>query len=403
MNKRYMPWLVGGGCLLLTASLVFSVVIGLLLSNGAVSLGRAGEENNAPPAREEQAAIPTPTVGEPLAGEEPFAPTQQISADTFNGLYQQLHPGVVNIQVLVESLGEGAGSGFVYDDQGYIVTNNHVIAGASRVIVTFYDGFETEAQVIGTDEYSDLAVIQVDELPEGTHPLPLGDSTQVQPGEWVVAIGNPFGLGGSMSVGIVSAVGRSISSGVAAFDIPEAIQTDAAINPGNSGGPLLNMQGEVIGVNAQIATSGVAANAGVGFAIPARAVAQVVPSLIRDGSYVWPWLGVRGNSIDLFTAQANQLERQQGAYIHYIEPDGPAAQAGLQGSTETRLVQGLEVPVGGDVIIAVDGRPIRDFTDLLAEIAYKQPNDTVEFTILRNGEERTVTATLAPRPSTITP
>ncbi|NLG49011.1 MAG: PDZ domain-containing protein [Chloroflexi bacterium] len=402
MNRRYVPWLVGGGCLLLTASLVFLVVIGLLLTNRTASSGTPNQ-GNPPSAQQEEAIIPTATPRPPSGNDSPFAPTQQLSADTFNALYQELHPGVVNIQVLVQSFGEGAGSGFIYDDQGHIVTNNHVIAGASRVIVTFYDGSETEARIIGTDEYSDLAVIQVDELPDGTHPLPLGDSTQVKPGEWVLAIGNPFGLGGSMSVGIVSAVGRSIASGVTAFDIPEAIQTDAAINPGNSGGPLLNMRGEVIGVNAQIATSGVAANAGVGFAIPARAVQQVIPALIRGGSYQWPWLGIRGNSVDLFTAEANQLEKQRGAYVHYVEPNGPAEQAGLQGSTETRLTEGLEVPVGGDVIIAIDGREIRNFADLLAEVAYKSPDETVELTILRNGQERTVTATLAPRPSTITP
>ena len=416
MNRRYVPWLIAGGCLLLIAALVFIVAIGLLFSNrlGIIGNGRAGQTLS-PNAIATQVAIPSATSSNPIQedtskpGQVTQAPPEssqvaQIPSGSFNTLYQQLYPGVVNIRVFSQSAGEGAGSGFVYDKQGHIVTNNHVVAGADRVTVTFYNGFEAEAEVIGTDAYSDLAVLQVKDIPDGVHPLTLGDSTKVQPGEWAIAIGNPFALGGSMTVGIVSAVGRTISSGVTSFDIPEAIQTDAAINPGNSGGPLLNMQGQVIGVNAQIATGGLAAaNAGVGFAIPTHVVDHVIPTLISKGSFQWPWLGVRGNSVDLFITQANHLENQQGSYIHYVEPQGPADRAGLQGSSGTQTIDGLNVPVGGDVIIAADGKPIKDFADLLVTVAFHSPNDTIQLTVIRDGQQRTITATLAPRPSSSAP
>ncbi|RPI32307.1 MAG: 2-alkenal reductase, partial [Chloroflexota bacterium] len=226
-----------------------------------------------------QSAIPTLTL--PAPGEEPAptlaAPEQPIPGTGQSSLvdiYNQYNPGVVNITVyLTQSglAGAGAGSGFILSEDGYIVTNDHVVSGADSVTIIFYDGHEAEAQIVGTDEDSDLAVLKVDALPEGTHPLTLGDSDQVQVGEWVVAIGNPFGrLGNSMSVGIVSAIGRDIPAGATNYRIPQAIQTDAAINPGNSGGPLLNMRGEVIGVNAQIVTGGAEVNSGVGFAIPSN-------------------------------------------------------------------------------------------------------------------------------------
>src|SRR5690606_9896833 len=205
-------------------------------------------------------------------------------------LYDQLNPGVVSIQTFVEGSfggqgqGLGAGSGFILDEAGHIVTNNHVVAGAAQITVKYFNDLEVEATVVGTDQDSDLAVLRVEQLPADVHPLPLADSDSVRTGEWVIAMGNPFGFESSMTIGIVSAVGRSIPSGVTPFSIPEAIQTDAAINPGNSGGPLLNLNGEVIGVNAQIRTDpGVRANSGVGFAIPSNVVRLVAPVLIEEG------------------------------------------------------------------------------------------------------------------------
>jgi 2-alkenal reductase len=313
-------------------------------------------------------------------------------------LHDRLNPGVVNINVIVSrqgQFGQGAGSGFIIDDQGHIVTNNHVIEGATQVTVVFFNGFESEAQVIGADPDSDLAVVQVNNVPNNAHPLELGDSDKVQVGEWVIAIGNPFGQTSSMTVGIVSATGRLLESGVANYSIPQGIQTDAAINPGNSGGPLLNMLGEVIGVNAQIQTGGVAANAGVGFAIPSNVVRHVVPTLIQEGVFQWPYLGVSGGPVNLFIAQANNLQTQQGAYIDSVTPGGPAAQAGLRG-TQSTTQEGI--PVGGDVVVAANGQPINSFQDLLAVVAFSRPGDTLDLTIVRNSQQRNVTVTLAPRP-----
>jgi 2-alkenal reductase len=389
------------------------VVIGMLV---LAPLGLFGVMRRQEAVREEQATRPpaaateevvplaptlTPAPDEPLEEETPERPSLPVEEGLLASLYEETNPSVVNIQVYGMT-GQGAGSGFVLDDDGHIVTNNHVVAQAQEVTAIFYEGPEVQAEIIGTDEDSDLAVIKVDALPEGVRPLALGDSDSVRPGDWVVAIGNPFRLGGSMSLGIVSAVGRSIPSGVTPFSIPQAIQTDAAINPGNSGGPLVNLEGQVIGVNAQIA-SGTGANAGVGFAIPANVVRLVAPALIEDGFYQWPWLGVTGGSVSLLLQEANDLPVQQGAYISEVTEGGPADQGGIQGAAgETRL-QGLRVPVGGDVVIAADGEEITDFNDLLAYVAFKRPGDTVELTILRDGERQQVTVELGVRPEEFTP
>jgi S1-C subfamily serine protease len=239
----------------------------------------------------------------------------------------------------------------------------------------------------------------VEKLPDSALALPLGDSDKILTGDWVVAIGNPFGLESSMSTGIVSAVGRTIPSLAASFSIPMAIQTDAAINPGNSGGPLLNLQGQVIGVNAQIAPGSGGANAGVGFSIPVNIVRRVIPSLIQEGAFQWPWIGIEGTDMNMFIAQANHLSVERGAYVVQVVPGGPAEQAGLHGAANSVQVDGLDVPTGGDVIIAADGTPVEDYTDLLALITQKEPGTDLELTILRNGKQQTVTVRLAPRPT----
>ncbi len=309
-----------------------------------------------------------------------------LNSDLLSNLYTDLNPGVVSIQVLAQNqlgqVGEGAGSGWILDDEGHVVTNNHVVAGAQQVIVVFYNGIQREAEVIGLDDDSDLAILRVDDLPEGTHPLPLADSDDVSVGELVVAIGNPFGLGTSMTTGIVSAVGRAIESGATPFNIPQAIQTDAAINPGNSGGPLLNLQGEVIGVNAQI-RSATRSNSGVGFAIPSNVVRLIAPSLIGEGRYRWPYLGVEGGDIGLQVAALENLDSQSGAFIASIEPRGPAAQAGLR---------------QGDVVVAANGEPIENFNELLEIIAFSQPGDPLDLAVLRNGREREIRVELGARP-----
>ena len=257
MNKKVFALTAGIGC---TVLLVLLIAVGALLYSIPFQMQARPTENSrvgqtmVPGLRETQEAISTltlaPQVAEPRI-ELPEKSTlgwSEVTLDSLTDLYDQLNPGVVNIQVYVQRgglIGQGAGSGFVLDDEGHIVTNNHVVADAQRVTVIFYEGTEAEAEVIGTDADSDLAVIRVDELGEGVHPLPLGDSDRVEAGEWVIAIGNPFSLGGSMTLGIVSAVGRTIPAGETPFAIPQAIQTDAAINPGNSGGPLVNLRGEI--------------------------------------------------------------------------------------------------------------------------------------------------------------
>jgi 2-alkenal reductase len=206
-----------------------------------------------------------------------------------------------------------------------------------------------------------------------------------------------------MTVGVVSAIGRTIPSGSTPFSIPQAIQTDAAINPGNSGGPLLNLQGEVIGVNAQILTRGSPSNVGVGFAIPSNVVRRVVPSLIEQGRYSWPWLGATGGSVSLAVMRANDLDSQYGAYIQEVIPGSPADEAGLRGSRTEADSGGLAVPVGGDVVVEADGDPVTDFADLLIHIASKAPGDRMELTIIRDGQQQQVTVTLAARPSNLGP
>jgi 2-alkenal reductase len=401
MDKKTL-WIAGGiGCGLLILLLALGAVAFIFLPLPMQSFTQAEAEPTLRPtwtpmpgAVATQEVIPTFTP--PPSGQT------GVSIQSFASLYDRLNPGVVNIQVYVQRQGipgAGGGSGFILDERGHIVTNNHVVAAADQITAIFYDGTEAEAQIIGTDADSDLAVIRVDSLPQGAHPLPLGNSDQVQVGEWVIAIGNPFGLGSSMTLGIVSALGRTIPSGATSFSIPEAIQTDAAINPGNSGGPLLNLAGEVIGVNAQIASGGSQANAGVGFAIPANTVRRVTPVLIENQVYQWPWLGVRGGSVNLTIVEANDLPVNRGAYIHAVVSGGPAAEAGLQGSTGTVEVDGFEVPVGGDVVIEADGEPITDFSALLVHVSDRVPGDTIELTILRDGDRQQITVELEPRPS----
>jgi 2-alkenal reductase len=312
---------------------------------------------------------------------------------------------VVNIEV-IQSVPRGpegfefpvTGSGFIIDKEGHIVTNNHVVAHAAQVWVTLYDDTRVPAEVIGTDPDSDLAVLKVSLPPDRLVPVELGDSSQVKVGQKAIAIGNPFGLEGSMTVGIVSAVGRTIPSGTSVFSIPEAIQTDAPINPGNSGGPLLDLAGRVIGVNTQIRSED-RANSGVGFAVPVNIVKQVVPNLIATGQHVWPWLGVRGGTLTPDMAQANGLPVDRGAYIAEVIEGGPSYKAGLRGAMDEIEVNGRPVPIGGDVIIAIDGTPIRNFDELLIYVTrHASVGQTVELTVVRGTEELKIPVTLEARP-----
>jgi 2-alkenal reductase len=332
-------------------------------------------------------------------------------------VYARENPSVVNITIYgqpqatqqrgqpqqqqrgqVAPLGEG--SGWVFDAQGDIVTNAHVVQDAVQLDVTFSDGTVKTGKVVGQDLNSDLAVVKVDSLPANVAPLALGNMGDIAVGQTVVAIGNPFGLDGSLTKGIISGLGRNISS-LTQFAIPQTIQTDAAINPGNSGGPLLDLAGNVIGVNAQIESgNGSNSNSGVGFAIPVNILSKVIPALIKDGKYEWSWLGVAGNDVTPALAQAMNLPVQRGAYIGDVTSGGPAAQAGLKGATGADTANGRAVQVGGDVVTAVDGQSIKSFDDLLIYVALQtRPGQTVTLTIVRNGQTQDVKLQLGTRPA----
>ncbi len=338
-----------------------------------------------------------------IAAQEAGSPVEALEQQ-LQAIYQQVNPSVVHIRVrsgrgLLQQ--ESTGSGFVYDQQGHIVTNHHVVEGATTIIVTFADGTEVPARIVGTDPDSDLAVIRVDVPAASLRPAPLGDSGGVRPGQLAIAIGNPFGLEGTMTLGIVSAVGRVIRSGSRPFSIPNMIQTDAPINPGNSGGPLLDSQGRVIGVNTMIFSQS-GTSSGVGFAIPVNTVKRVVPELIARGRYDHPWLGISGFSVTPLAAKALGLPADRGALILEVDPRGPAAQAGLRGGTQSADYEGETIALGGDLIVAIDGQPVRSMEDLIAYLEEKRkPGDEVVLSILRDGKTQQVRVRLAPRPSSL--
>ncbi|MCJ7529461.1 MAG: trypsin-like peptidase domain-containing protein, partial [Anaerolineales bacterium] len=300
---------------------------------------------------------------------------------------------------------EGLGSGFVWDQNGHVVTNNHVTEGADRVTVTFSDGTTVDGKVIGADPDSDLAVVKVDMPSEQLHPVQLADSSQLKVGQLAIAIGNPFGLDGTMTVGIVSALERSLpvdlerSLGNPNYTISDIIQTDAPINPGNSGGVLVNTESQVIGVTNAIESS-VGTNAGIGFAIPSNIVKKVVPSLIEKGSYEHPWLGISGITLNPDLAEASGLKKEQrGVLVVEVVKDSPADKAKLHGSDRSAELDGQSVQVGGDVIVAIDSQPVLEFDDIVAYLARSTGvGQTINLRILRDGKEQDVALTLAERP-----
>jgi 2-alkenal reductase len=311
---------------------------------------------------------------------------------TLIGLYQEANPAVVYIVV-----GSGSGSGFVYSREGYIVTNHHVASAGQSYEVVFSNGDRRRAMLVGTDADSDLAVLQVQEVPAGVEPLPLAAADEIQVGQLVVAIGNPFGEQGSMSLGIVSGLDRSLrsqraSTAGSSYSLPHVIQTDAPINPGNSGGPLLNLEGEVVGVNAAIAST-TGANTGVGFAIPVAAVRQIVPGLIEEGEYVYPYMGASfDDEISLSDQGVYGVSQTQGAYVVGVAAGGPAAQAGL-------VAADPQTGRGGDLIVDIDGRPIGDFSDLNGYLVFHtRVGQTIRITVLRDGEQVVVPLKLGARP-----
>lgn len=343
-------------------------------------------------------------VAERLADQDVLVPVVQaeVEAAGLSGtdletalvdVYRQANPSVVFIVVPPV----GSGSGFVYATDGTIVTNNHVVDGGRSFEVIFAGGERSPAALVGSDADSDLAVLKVENLPDGVAPLPLAEPGSLQVGQLVVAIGNPFGEQGSMSLGIVSGLGRSLRSqrGLrpgTSYSLPDVIQTDAPLNPGNSGGPLLNLAGAVVGVNSAIASE-TGVNSGVGFSIPVRAVQRVVPSLIEKGSHSYSYIGAGfDDEISLSDQELFQLPQTRGAYVVSITPGGPAEQAGL-------IAADPNSGRGGDLVIAIDGTPIANFSELNSYLVFNTSvGQTIELTILRNGEQVSVPLSLGERP-----
>jgi S1-C subfamily serine protease len=321
-----------------------------------------------------------------------------VSNAQLNQIYNQTRESVVLIVVTIPS-GKAQGSGFVYDRQGRIITNNHVVEGASQITVTFIDGTASKATVVGRDPYSDMAVIKVDVPADKLKPVRLGRSSALVVGDYVVAIGNPYGLADSMTLGIVSAVGREMDA-TGSYKIVDVIQTDAAINPGNSGGPLLNLRGEVVGINTAI-LSETNQFSGIGFAIPSDTIIREIGSLIQTGSYAHPLLGISGMDLTPGIIDAMSLPKEtKGALVVDVTPGGPCAAAGVKGSDRQVTIDGTRTSIGGDVITAIDGTALRTFYDLMYYMERNnRPGDVVKFTIIRGGNTIQVDVTLGTRPA----
>jgi 2-alkenal reductase len=342
---------------------------------------------------------------------------------TLEQIYQKVIPSVVNVEVVLSSttfvprrLGgsdapiqqSALGSGFVWDTQGHIVTNNHVIDGATKISVTFADGTMVSAKLVGADPNSDLAVIQVQVPASELKPVELMDSAQVSVGQVAIAIGNPFGLSGTMTTGIVSGLNRSLPVGLdnqnsqsgPTYSIPDIIQTDASINPGNSGGVLVDDHGEVMGVTAAIESS-TNSNSGIGFVIPSIIVQKVVPALITTGHYDHPQIGISGTNLTPDLVTANKLpDNQQGILVVNVIANGPAAKAGLKASSQQVATDGTAIPVGGDVIVSIDQHPVTRFEDMVSYLFENtQAGQTVTLDILRNGQHKSISLTLGVLPT----
>lgn len=385
----------------------------LLLSLALVSVALLACSLTLPPSPDQpQGHPPTYSPSFAVATPTPLPPSliAEATADDLLliNIYARTSPGVVNIDV-ASGQGDaatpfGTGSGFLIDAEGHIVTNNHVVEGADTIWAVFSDGSARQARVLGRDPYSDLAVLEVSDLPPGAVALEMGDSDLLEVGQQVIAIGNPFGFEGTMTVGIISALGRTLPATVAVeegvFSNPEIIQTDAAINPGNSGGPLLDSQGRVVGVNTAIqSTLGV--NMGVGFAVPVNTVRRIAPRLIEEGTYHYAYLGIISDS--RFTtaqlADALNLPTPHGVLVESVTAGGPAERAGLRGGTYQTRVMGRSVVAGGDVILTIDGHPVDSLDQLTAYLVrYTEVGQTVTLSVLRNNEQIEIPVVLGERP-----
>jgi serine protease Do len=428
----------------LTTILVFAFILSACGPAASLTNQASGLVSSPSNATQQQAAPVVQVAQVAQATQPPVIPSSEASGllaayeGALESVYTQVNPSVVNIRVVMQAstsgnssseipgfpfnfpgmpqlpqlpqqpqtpeYGQALGSGFVWDTEGHIVTNNHVVEGADKIEVTFSDGTTVSAQLVGADPDSDLAVIKVDAPTSQLKPVQLADFSQVRVGQLAVAIGNPYGLEGTMTVGIVSALGRTMPASEnltngPVYSIPDVVQTDAPINPGNSGGVLVDDMGHVIGVTAAIqSTTG--ANAGIGFAIPVSIVQKVVPSLIQNGSYAHSYLGISGTDLTLDLAKAMNLpDNQRGALISEVVTGGPADKAGLRGSNQQVQIDGQQALVGGDVIVAINGQSIESMDDLITYLTNSTSvGDQVTLTILRDGSQKSVQVTLEARP-----
>jgi 2-alkenal reductase len=360
-------------------------------------------------------AVPLPALeAVPTLAPDQLAPLeaqQQVLVE----LYRRVNPAVVSIDTAArhpevegaptpdQELPYAQGSGFLFDDQGRIVTNNHVIEGGSGFQVRFADGTVLPATLIGADPGSDLAVLKVDQLPEGVAPLHLADSSEVAVGQTALAIGNPFGERNTLTTGVVSGLGRSLRGPVSSqggrFSITNVIQTDASINPGNSGGPLLNIRGEVIGVNTAIRSS-TGVFEGIGYAVPANTVARVVPALIAAGRYEHPWMGVGLRDVDPLLARHFDLGSQQGVLITAVQQSSPAELAGLRAGTRSGDYGGVPIVYDGDIVLAINGQRVLSGDELVGYLEeHTAVGETVALTVLRDGAQQEIAVTLGKRPA----
>jgi S1-C subfamily serine protease len=374
---------VAGGLVVLVAGLI-------LIQAGVVD---TGDDSSAP-------------VVEPAALARPASNSNQ--GLTVHDIYQRDAEGVAFIRSTIvqktqsvfgfpqQQSSQATGSGFLIDDDGHILTNAHVVEGAKKVTVQLGNGDEQDAQVVGTDPSSDVALLKIDNT-EGANPLPLGDSSKVQVGDPVVAIGNPFALDRTVTSGIVSALQRQIQA-PNGFSISDVIQTDAAINPGNSGGPLINGAGQVIGINSQIESQS-GGNEGVGFAVPIKTAADVASQLENGGQVHQAYLGISGGDIDPEIAEALNLPVTQGVLIERVLSGGPADDAGIKGATGQATIGGQTFPVGGDIITKVDGHDISGMDDVVSAVNDHEPGDEITLTIFSGGQQKDVTVKLGDRPS----
>lgn len=414
--QRPTAFLLGVIVILATAMLGCSLSAAPLESGGAAPTADPADryvsypvsQLSLEPAR--QGATATPLADDVL--------TEARALDrVFINIYERINPSVVNIEIVGNNTIAGnitsSGSGFVYDTEGHIITNAHVVQDAREIIVTFSDGTVATADLVGLDAFSDLAVLRVDVAPERLLPVTIGDSNAVQVGQHVVAIGNPFGLKSSMTVGHVSATGRALPSeqlinsfdpnDVGVFNNPSIIQLDVSINPGNSGGPVLNLDAEVIGVAAAIRTE-TGIFQGVSFAVPSNTLKRIAPQLIRNGEVVYPFLGISSPPSDggitvAALAQEYDLPVNNGVLVVEVLPNSPAAEAGLQGGDEEQVIRGRPVRLGGDIIVAVDGQPVQNLDELLAYLVQNtSPGDNILLTVVRGDQTLEIPVTVGERP-----